>query len=190
MDKARKLTKVAAESQGMAELKYQAYMESSEAATKRLQNAWEGLTNSFQTSTFLADVKNAISWVIEHLTQIASTIGSIFLSIKSMRTVTGLINSAGTNGGLFPAIGQSIKAKWNRAQDYMISGEEFNLKSYLPRYGKSLDEIVALVKTISEKQSTHSTKTASTIGAVGAGAKEAITAEYNGKTVYQRENGE
>ena len=66
-DKARKLTQVAAESQGMAELKYQAYMESSEAATKRLQNAWEGLTNTFRASDLLKGFKDTISWFVENL---------------------------------------------------------------------------------------------------------------------------
>ena len=156
MDKARELTKVAAESQGMAELKYQAYMESSEAATKRLQNAWEGLTNSFRTSDFLAGIKNAIAWIVENLDKVASTLGNILISAKAMRSISAIqMLSKTTNksfmGATFSSIGKKAKAGWGKVFDYTTGG---GLEAYLPRYSNYLQDLVRMVGTISRQKPT------------------------------------
>lgn len=156
MDKARELTKVAAESQGMAELKYQAYMESSEAATKRLQNAWEGLTNSFRTSNFLAGIKNAIAWIVENLDKVASTLGNILISAKTMRSISAIqMLSKTTNksfmGTAFSSIGKKAKAGWGKVFDYTTGG---GLEAYLPRYSNYLQDLVRMVGAISRQKPT------------------------------------
>ena len=115
MKKAHELTAVAAESHGMAELKYQAYLSSSEAATKRLQNAWEGLSNEFRTSDFLAGVKKGFAWLIENLPRVAGLLGSIMVSFKSMRGVRGLFAN---NQTIFSGIGQRISGAWGNALGY------------------------------------------------------------------------
>lgn len=115
MKKAHELTAIAAESHGMAELKYQAYLSSSEAATKRLQNAWEGLSNEFRTSDFLAGVKEKFAWLIENLPRVAGFLGSIMVSFKSMRGVRGLFAN---NQTIFSGIGQRISGAWGNALEY------------------------------------------------------------------------
>ena len=152
MDKARKLTKVAAESQGMAELKYQAYMESSEAATKRLQNAWEGLTNTFKASDAVKVFKDTVAWFVEHLTTIVSLIGSIGLSMKSMRTISGIQNAMQIgNTNVFKTLGHMtgdrIKGGWNTIRGY-TTGEGVQ---YLPRITSYLQDIVNTTRQIAGK---------------------------------------
>ena len=193
MDKARELTKVAAESQGMAELKYQAYMESSEAATKRLQNAWEGLTNSFKTSNFLAGVKNTIAWLVENLDKIAITIGNIFLTAKTMHGV-GVFQKMGASGAFGKFFG-SKKDFFTKATNYM-TGNEWT--SYLPTYSNYLKDLVRMVGTISgqKPQSVPASATGTAAGAAtssGGGTVTTNTVPFyvtsSGKTAYRGEDG-
>ena len=180
-DKARELTQVAAESQGMAELKYQAYMESSEAATKRLQNAWEGLTNSFRTSNLLAGIKNTIAWIVENLDKVAGTLGNILLTYKAMRTFNSMsFLSKNTKGGLFGVLKGKAQRGWGKLSDY-ATGKD--LEGYLPQYSKYLQDLVRMVGNISHQKPT-SIKSGGTTG----GTLQTY-ANSKGKMAAQDENG-
>ena len=174
MDKARELTQVAAESQGMAELKYQAYLESAEAATKRLQNAWEGLTNTFKTSNFLAGIKNFLAGFVENLDKIAVTLGNIFLTAKAMHGV-GVFQKMGAKGAFGQFFGNK-KDFFVKATNYM-TGNEWT--SYLPTYSNYLKDLVRMVGVISEQKPQSipaSPKAKGAAAGTAAGSKEEVAA--------------
>ena len=211
MDKARELTKVAAESQGMAELKYQAYMESSEAATKRLQNAWEGLTNSFKTSNVLAGLKKGISWVVEHLTQIVGLFGSIGLSFKTMRNTSLLFGQMRANKmGMFDLMGDKMGGRMRDAAFQLkqyATGEGEGLKGFVSRITRStthIDTNVAKLTTTVTGQRTASTGVTSGLTGSGQTSSDVIIGEgggyvvrgkrvvsdlFSGKLHYQKDKG-
>ena len=65
-DRVKELTEESANAAGTADEKYTAYMDSMEAATKRLQNAWEGFTQSLETSTVMKFLTNATAAMVEN----------------------------------------------------------------------------------------------------------------------------
>lgn len=65
-DRVKELTEESANAAGTADKKYTAYMDSMEAATKRLQNAWEGLTQSLETSPVMKLFTNLAAGVAEN----------------------------------------------------------------------------------------------------------------------------
>ena len=170
-EKAKELTRVAAESQGAAEIKYQAYMESAEAATKRVQNAWEGLTTSLRSSDFLKGIKNTVAWLVENLDKILTTLTSIWAGLKAARVANIIRNTGGLSAffsGTFGKYG-SIKSGLNASTEKEIleaqktAGGRFGLKLknakgwytgedksttdfYLPKFNKKLGEIIQLLK--------------------------------------------
>ena len=66
-DRVKELTEESANAAGTANEKYSAYMDSMEAATKRLQNAWEGFTQSLETSTVMKFLTNATAAMVENM---------------------------------------------------------------------------------------------------------------------------
>ena len=66
-DRVKELTEESANAAGTADEKYSAYMDSMEAATKRLQNAWEGFTQSLETSTVMKLLTNATAAIVENM---------------------------------------------------------------------------------------------------------------------------
>lgn len=161
MDKARELTKVAAESQGMAELKYQAYLDSSEAATKRLQNAWEGLTNSFRTSDVLKGVKNTLAWFIEHLSTLVGLLGSVALSLKTMRSMSGFfMRRQASDNTFFGQIGTDmvsrVGGKFKNARDWAAGA---GLENTVKRSESWLEKIFHKVSHIDQQETAEAAKT-------------------------------
>lgn len=163
-DKARELTRVAAESQGAAEAKYAAYLNSAEAATKRLQNAWEGLTNSFQTSEVVKDVKNFLAFLVENLDHILTTITSIFVTFRATRAA----NVLREYGGLTKMIGHNFRGAYNATTpeeiakysktasgrmglkakgytDFYLGKDKADIASYMPTFRNQLDKIIGLL---------------------------------------------
>lgn len=65
-DRVKELIGESANAAGTADEKYSAYMDSMEAATKRLQNAWEGFTQSLETSTVMKFLTNATAAMVEN----------------------------------------------------------------------------------------------------------------------------
>ena len=189
MDKARELTKIAADSQGAAELKYQAYMDSAEAATKRLQNAWEGLTNSFRTSDFLRKIKNGVAWLIENFSTLASTIATILVSIKTMRSMN-LFSNKGAN--IFSAAGSYVKGKvtnaWGTVSSYMHADK--SLPGLLQGYKSILTVISQDVAAIKNHETTRMTSVTTGPSTSNGKPQVAITSLWNGTKMVQRKPGE
>ena len=97
-DRVKELTEESANAAGTADEKYSAYMDSMEAATKRLQNAWEGFTQSLETSTVIKDVTNLAAGLTENA---LGGLGWLKQLTPLLLTVSsGSIVSSFTNGGV------------------------------------------------------------------------------------------
>lgn len=112
-DRVKELTEESANAAGTADEKYTAYMESMEAATKRLQNAWEGFTQSLETSTVMKFLTNAVALIVENMDKFKLVITGI-AAANSARIFDFFTNKGETGGfkGLIaniPFIGRGTK---------------------------------------------------------------------------------
>lgn len=112
-DRVKELTEESANAAGTADEKYTAYMESMEAATKRLQNAWEGFTQSLETSTVMKFLTNAIAAMVENADKLKYLITFIAAagSVKLFDFVTNKGETGGWKGLIanIPFIGRGTK---------------------------------------------------------------------------------
>lgn len=112
-DRVKELTEESANAAGTADEKYSAYMDSMEAATKRLQNAWEGFTQSLETSTVMKFLTNAAAAIVENMDKFKLVITGI-AAANSARIFDFFTNKGETGGfkGLIaniPFIGRGTK---------------------------------------------------------------------------------
>lgn len=112
-DRVKELTEESANAAGTADEKYSAYMDSMEAATKRLQNAWEGFTQSLETSIVMKFLTNATSLLVENADKFKYLI-TAFTAASSARIFDFFTNKGETGGfkGLIaniPFIGRGTK---------------------------------------------------------------------------------
>lgn len=112
-DRVKELTEESANAAGTADEKYTAYMESMEAATKRLQNAWEGFTQSLETSTIMKFLTNAVAFVVENMDKFKLVI--TWIAAANSLKIFDFFTNKGETGGLkglianIPFIGRGTK---------------------------------------------------------------------------------
>lgn len=95
-DRYIELTKEAEESEGTANKKYEAYMDSMEAHLKRLQNTWEKFVQQLEASPIIKLGINFLTGVIDNmdtLVSLVSTLGATFLAVK----IPGWLQKFGEN---------------------------------------------------------------------------------------------
>lgn len=112
-DRVKELTEESANAAGTANEKYSAYMDSMEAATKRLQNAWEGFTQSLETSTVMKFLTNSVALLVENVDKLKYII-TVFAAASSAKIFDFFTNKGETGGfkGLIaniPFIGRGTK---------------------------------------------------------------------------------
>ncbi len=112
-DRVKELIGESANAAGTADEKYSAYMDSMEAATKRLQNAWEGFTQSLETSTVMKFLTNATAAMVENADKLKYLI-TAFAAASSAKIFDFFTNKGETGGwkGLIaniPFIGRGTK---------------------------------------------------------------------------------
>lgn len=112
-DRVKELIGESANAAGTADEKYSAYMDSMEAATKRLQNAWEGFTQSLETSTVMKFLTNTIAAMVENADKLKYIVTGI-AAANSARIFDFFTNKGETGGwkGLIaniPFIGRGTK---------------------------------------------------------------------------------
>lgn len=112
-DRVKELTEESANAAGTANEKYSAYMDSMEAATKRLQNAWEGFTQSLETSTVMKFLTNSVALLVENTDKLKYII-TVFAAASSAKIFDFFTNKGETGGfkGLIaniPFIGRGTK---------------------------------------------------------------------------------
>ena len=72
-DRYKELTEESANAAGTADKKYEAYMDSMEAATKRLTNAWEEFTLKLKSSTIMKAGINLLALFVENMDKLLAT---------------------------------------------------------------------------------------------------------------------
>lgn len=75
-DRVKELTEESADAIGSADKKYSAYTESIEASTKRIQNAWEGLSQSLEGSWLIKTGASSFAWIAENLQTLVGVIAT------------------------------------------------------------------------------------------------------------------
>ena len=112
-DRVKELTEESANAAGTADEKYTAYMDSMEAATKRLQNAWEGFTQSLETSTVMKFLTNATALLVENADKLKYLI--TYIAAAGSAKIFDFVTNKGETGGFkglianIPFIGRGTK---------------------------------------------------------------------------------
>ena len=112
-DRVKELTEESANAAGTADEKYSAYMDSMEAATKRLQNAWEGFTQSLETSTVMKSLTNATALAVENMDKLKYLI--TYIAAAGSSKIFDFFTNKGETGGFkglianIPFIGRGTK---------------------------------------------------------------------------------
>lgn len=117
-DRVKELTEESANAAGTADEKYTAYMDSMEAATKRLQNAWEGFTQSLGTSTLIKDVTNLAALFTENAIEGVGWLKQLMPLLLTLQSgsIIGAVTDPGETGGFrgllrnIPVIGGFVKS--------------------------------------------------------------------------------
>ena len=89
----KELTEESANAAGTADKKYEAYMDSMEAATKRLTNAWEGFTLKLKSSTIMKLGVNFLAGIVENMDKILSTTRILIPLVFSNKIKNFLVNT-------------------------------------------------------------------------------------------------
>lgn len=112
-DRVKELIGESANAAGTANEKYTAYMDSMEAATKRLQNAWEGFTQSLETSTVMKFLTNTTAAMVENADKLKYIVTGI--AAASSAKIFDFFTNKGETGGFkglianIPFIGRGTK---------------------------------------------------------------------------------
>ena len=112
-DRVKELTEESANAAGTANEKYSAYMDSMEAATKRLQNAWEGFTQSLETSTGMKSITNAAAFLVENADKLKYLV--TYIAAAGSARIFDFFTNKGETGGFkglianIPFIGRGTK---------------------------------------------------------------------------------
>lgn len=96
-DRVKELTEESADAAGTADKKYKAYTDSIEGATKRLQSAWEKVSQDIKTSDMIKDVTNFMAFLTEHLPYIVKMVTTM-ASVKFSKNITSFIGNTAIAG--------------------------------------------------------------------------------------------
>ena len=105
-DRVKELTDKAADSAGTADEKYKAYTDSLAASTKRLENAWESLSQKFETSAIVKFGTDFLAGFVENLGPLVKLITTLAAVKFSGNIWTFLKNTVVGAGG---AIASKVK---------------------------------------------------------------------------------
>ena len=82
----------ASDSQGTAEEKYEAYMDSIEAHLNQLKDAWDELAQNFEGSTFFKGVVDFATFLVEQLPKIIKLFSTLFMTLNAYKMPMWLNN--------------------------------------------------------------------------------------------------
>ena len=108
-NRVKELTEESANAAGTADEKYSAYLDSIEASTKKLQNAWEGFTQSIKGSGIIKGLTDAETWIVNFVNKYGPYLLTFFTTLQSKKIMSFLGNSVtqgvGYAKGFFGSIG-------------------------------------------------------------------------------------
>lgn len=149
-DRVKELTEESANAAGTADEKYSAYMDSMEAATKRLQNAWEGFTQSLETSTVMKFLTNTTALLVENADKLKYLV--TYIAAAGSARIFDFFTNKGKTGGFkglianIPFIGRGTKTN-NILESIdkkvgIIQGEVQKDKSGMTKNGGLINRVV------------------------------------------------
>ena len=97
-DKYQELLQVAETSAGTADEKYSSYLDHLEASQKRLQTAWEDLTQNSDLNEFMTNWNNFLAEVVKKLPLIIKYVARLFTLMNAYKLPTIFGNVFGTGG--------------------------------------------------------------------------------------------
>ncbi len=153
----KELTEESANAAGTADKKYEAYMDSMEAATKRLTNAWEEFTLKLQSSNLMKLGINFLAGVVENMDKIVklATILTPLLAGKRIKAFIGNTWEKGkgffdtVKGGLGFGVKQTSFIKNESGKIISTSvgkGESAIVKSGFAQLHQDLEELIGVTK--------------------------------------------
>lgn len=175
MDRVDELTEISAESAGTATEKYQAYYESIESATKRLQTAWENLAHSFEVNGFVKGMTTFLTFVVENLPKIIKMVATLVAQTNAWKVPTllkagfnatglgalkgALKNNSQEKLGLMDRFKARATAQQNKQKDWKKTTLEksdgldlFGLKGKMSKVASNMDKLVLALEANTKAQ--------------------------------------
>lgn len=117
-DRVKELTEESADSAGTADQKYEAYMDSMEAATKRVENAWESFTMKLESSKVLRVTSTAIANIVENMDKLVPLVTTLLVSLNSSKIIGFFSGGLDGKGSGFSGIMNKLTGRsWNLQKD-------------------------------------------------------------------------
>lgn len=136
----KELTEESANSAGTADQKYEAYMDSMAAATKRLENAWESFVMKLESSKILRLTSEALAGIVENIDKLLPSIISLLTAMKSSSILQFF--TGGGKGFLSGGLGKIWNSvTGNRAITIGPDGQISETKTFRERVTTSLQDI-------------------------------------------------
>ena len=166
MDRVEELEQVSATSQGTAEQKYAAYMETIESASNRLQSAWENLAMTLEQSGLVKLFTDISVVLMKYFLPALQALGAAFVQYNAFKVPTLMKEFfSGKGKGLLSGLGSRKFAQYR--QDWKASKLEELQK-------KSAEETT---EAANNKLAQSATSTASALDKVTESASQGATAE-------------
>lgn len=143
-DKYQDAIETASNSQGVAEEKYEAYLDSIEAHLAQLKDAWDELAQNFEGSAFFKGVVDVAKFLVEQLPKIIKLFSTLFMTMNAYKLPTWLSDLWGAVNPL-----KSVSAgRFKGARSRFTTGgmeDRANIRKYerLKAEGKDTSEIEA-----------------------------------------------
>lgn len=136
----KELTEESANSAGTADQKYEAYMDSMAAATKRLENAWESFVMKLESSKILRLTSEALAGIVDNMDKLLPSIISLLTAMKSSSILQFF--TGGGKGFLSGGLGKIWNSvTGNRAITIGPDGQISETKTFRERVTTSLQDI-------------------------------------------------
>lgn len=169
MERVEELEQISATSQGTAEQKYAAYMETIESASNRLQSAWENLAMTLEQSGIVKLFTDLSVVLMKYFLPVLQAIGAAFVQYNAFKAPLWMKEFfSGKGKGLLSGLGTKKFAQYK--QDWKASKLEEMQK-------KSAEETT---EGANNKLAQSATSAASALDKVAESASQGATAEAQG----------
>lgn len=151
-DRVKELTEESAKSAGTADQKYEAYMDSMEAATKRLENAWESFTMKLESSKVLRYTSQWLATIVENMDKLVPLATTLLTTLNSSKIINFFAGSGGEKSGFANLFGTLTGRNWQMKMGE--NGVEYRAnqkESWLSKIFNVEQEIAENTRTMANK---------------------------------------